>query len=283
MSPGDVPWVMAHPHLEELRDQGRGIVGALLIVGLASLYTMETWGLGLRLPLFSLVVYAIVGLAVVLLITRYVGFRSEEEGRTERDPLRIAASFAELVFQSFIAAYVVLLAFGIVEVGDSLVTVARLGLIQVVPLGFGAAVSNRLLSESGEDLNEASFPRNLPTFALGAVFMAFPVAPTEEIELIALTAGWARLSALVVLSVLVVHLVLHELEFRGHGSRIEDRPLPVQLGTAFTVYAVGVAVSVALLAAFGHFAGTTPAEWIQQTIVLAFIASTGASAGEVVL
>ncbi|WP_255196179.1 DUF2391 family protein [Halorarius litoreus] len=266
-----------------LRNQGRGIVGALLVVGLSFLYTMETWELGVRLPMYYLVAYTSLGLVGVLLITRHVGFRVEDEHETRTDPVHLAVSFAELVFQSFLAAYVVLLLFGIVEFGDPLETVARLGLIQVVPLGLGAAVSNRLLSESDDDISEAGFPRNLPTFFLGAVFVSFPVAPTAEVEVIATSAGWGRLALVVVLSVTVTHLVLHELEFRGHGSRIENRSVFAQIGSAFIVYAVGVVVAVAFLAAFGHFAETTFDEQVQQTIVLAFVGSIGASAGEVVL
>lgn len=42
-------------------------------------------------------------------------------------------------------------------------------------------------------------------------------------------------------------------------------------------------VSTVLLVAFGHAAGTTVSELVQQTIVLSLPASVGASAGEVVL
>jgi len=229
------------------------------------------------------VAYAFVGLAGVLLVTRQVGFRAEESDQQRPSPWRLLVNFAELLLQSFIAAYVVLLLFGVVDIGDSLVSVVRLGLIQVVPLGLGAALSNRLLAESDNDIQEAVFPQNLSTFTLGAVFFAFPIAPTEEIELIAVNASWGRLAALVVFSILIVYLVLYELEFRGHDSRIQQRSSLAQVGTAFVIYTIGVVVSVGLLLPFGHFDGTSVAEWIQQTIVLAFIASTGASAGEVVL
>lgn len=266
----------------ELRNQGRGIVGAFLVVGLSFLYTMETWWLGWRLPLTHLVAYAFVGLAIVSVLTQNVGFR-EEEDRSQRNPSRVVTNFTELVLQSFVAAYAVLLVFGIVELGDSPIQVVRLGLIQVVPLGFGAALANQLLQDSDGSHAENVFPWNLGVFALGAAFVAFPISVTQEVELMAVHAGWVRLAVLVVFSLLVVHLVLHELEFRGHGGRVQDRPEWAQLGTAFTAYGVGVVVSVFLLAAFGHFAETTLEVAVQETLVLSFLASVGASAGEVVL
>ena len=266
-----------------LRNQGRGVVGALLVAGLPFLYTMESWWLGWRLPLSYLLVYAFVGLAVVSLIARNVGFREEEEEGTQRNLYRAVTSFTELVLQSFVAAYVVLLLFGIAELDDSPIQVVRLGLVQVVPLGFGAALANQLLRESDESQAEAKFPENLAVFALGAAFVAFPISATQEMELMAVHASWGRLSVLVVVSLLVVHLVLHELQFRGHGGRVHDRPRWAQVGTTFVAYGVGVVLSVLLLASFGHFAGATLEVAAQETIVLSFLASVGASAGEVVL
>jgi CubicO group peptidase (beta-lactamase class C family) len=132
-------------------------------------------------------------------------------------------------------------------------------------------------------IEEEQFPHNLAVFTLGAVFVTMPMAPTDELTVIARNAGWPRLAVLVVLSVGVVHLVLHELEFRGHRDRTEDRTHALQVGTAVMAYAVGLVVSVALLYGFGQFDGRPPFEWVQLVIVLGFPAAAGASAGEVVL
>lgn len=274
---------MTRTYQAVLRDQGRGIAGALFVVGLSFFYTMESWWLGWRLPMSHLVVYAVVGLVAVLAITQQIGFQEDAEGQTRRTLSRLGADFAELVLQSFVTAYLVLLAFGIVEIDQALGTVVRMGLLQVVPLGFGAAVTNQLLSRSDDTDEEASFPRNVPTYVLGAAFVSFPIAPTQEIEVVAVHAGWARLAGVVAISVVVVYFVLYELELRGQHSRRESRSWVMLLGSAFFVYVVGVVVAVTFLLAFGHFVDTTLAEQVQQTIVLAFIASTGASAGEVVL
>jgi uncharacterized membrane protein len=66
-----------------LRDQGRGVVGAL-VVSVGLLFTMEMWWHGWQLPAEWLIVYALVGLAVVLAITRSVGFEAQEEQRQSR-------------------------------------------------------------------------------------------------------------------------------------------------------------------------------------------------------
>ncbi|WP_415383484.1 DUF2391 family protein [Halosimplex sp. TS25] len=272
---------MSSEVLDALRTQGRGVTGALLVVGVAMTLTAEIWWLSWQLPVLHLVGFAAVGLGTVFVLTRKVGFR---DGNGGDEPLhRVLADFAELVAQSFVAAFVVLLVFGVVTLGDPLSSVVRLGLVLVVPFGFGAALANRLLGETDAPIEEEAFPRNLAVFVLGAVFLTFPVAATEEVVVIARNAGWPRLAAIVVLSVGVVHLVLHELEFRGHRDRIEGRTHVLQLGTAATAYVVALAVAAVLLLGFGQFNGRAPIESVQLTVVLGFPAAAGASAGEVVL
>lgn len=118
-----------------------------------------------------LLAYALLGLAGIFVLLRRVGFRETDEiGKIPQGLIKTGAGFAELVLQSFVAAYVVLLLFGIVEVNNSITTVVRMGLIQMVPLGFGAAVAIQLLSESDGEIQVAPFPKSLPTFAMGAVF-----------------------------------------------------------------------------------------------------------------
>lgn len=267
---------------DELREQGRGVVGALLVAGLALSYTMEVWWHGWQLPVTTVLVYAVVGLAVVLAIARSVGFRKDETGGKQLGLPRVFANFAELLVQSFVTAYAVLLLFGIIGLASSPYTVARLGLILVVPMGFGAAMANHVLGgKEGEKSFE--FPRNLGLFALGAIFLAAPVAPTQEMELMAAHAGWWRLAAIVVASVLASHLMLYELEFKGQKQRLKGHSAVTVWGSTFIAYLVAFVVAVAMLAAFGHFSATPPEVWVQEAIVLSFIGSIGGSAAQVVL
>lgn len=266
-----------------LRDQGRGVVGAL-IVSIELLFTMEMWWHGWQLPTAWLFVYTVVGLGVVLAITRPVGFRQAEEGR--RSTVRSAVTdFTELLLQSFVTAYVVLLLFGIIDLGDSASVVTRLGLLFVVPLGFGAALANGVLKASEEEPGETDRPfyRRLGVFAVGAVFVSMTMAPTDEMPLMAAYASWPRLGLVLVLSVLVAYLVLFELEFRGHAARTADRTVREQAGHSVVACAVGLVVAAGLLAAFGQFRGTPVTVWVQMTIVLGLPASIGASGARVVL
>ncbi|WP_435177270.1 DUF2391 family protein [Halorussus sp. AFM4] len=271
--------------VEELREQGRAIVGALVVVGTTFLYTMESWWWGWTLSATHLLVYAVVGLGVVLVVTRQISFRGgqEQEETGERDPLLTTATdFADLVLQSFIASYVVLLTFGVVEIGDPLVVVARLGLIEVVPLGFGAALANKLFS-GNERPAKRSLTATLGVYSIGAIFLAGGIAPTQEMELIATYMGWERTAVLVVLSLVTAYVMLYELNLQGQEHRLQGRSKAWQFGRAFLVYAVALVVGTALLAGFGHFVNTPLPVIVQLVVVISFITSIGASAAEVVI
>jgi len=214
-----------------LRNQARGVTGALIVSGSIILFTVEMWWLAWQRPVSHLLAYTVIGLGVVLLVTRSSGFRVEEEGdrgdgavpdgesadtetdgesveeqpdddsdgpeshggdRTQYDPFRLAVSFAELVFQSAMAALLVLYVYGVVDLSTPLHVVGRIVLIQVVPLGFGAAMSNRLLREtedSSESVESHSLAGNLAVFAAGAIFFALPLAASVEMNILAASAA----------------------------------------------------------------------------------------------
>lgn len=216
---------MTDPLWREIREQGRGFVGALLAVGTTFLYTMETWRLGRTLPLSHLLVYAVVGIGGIVLLTHAIGFRQEDRiASPESAPgVALAVESAEILFQSFLAAYVGLFVLGVLTFDDSLGTAVRLGLIEVVPLGFGAALANHLGMTDEAHEYEAYLPRTVAVFTIGALFLASTIAPTQEIELIAVQIGWLRTLSLGLLSVVVTYLALFEFEFRGQKERSERR------------------------------------------------------------
>jgi uncharacterized membrane protein len=169
----------------ELFEQGREMAGALIVLGVSFMYTNEAWRLAMQLPAVELVAFVVVGLVLVVPVVRSVGFRSadaEGEGR-DRTPLWIR--FGELLFQSLVITFVTLFLLGVVTLDQSLGRVARTVLVFVVPLAFGAALANELLSGDQDEFSESGFPRSLGVFALGTIFFTAPIAPTEEVTSIA--------------------------------------------------------------------------------------------------
>lgn len=272
---------------EELREQGRGMAGALLVLGISFAYTVETWWLAVAVPPAHLIGYLVAGFALVVLITRSVGFRSE--GSEDDDVSRgdaespLWVEVGEVAFQSVVIAYATLALLGVTGPETPLPVVVRTGLVQVVPLAVGAALANELLAGDQEELPEAGFPGSLGVFALGATFFAAPIAPTGEVGLIAAQVGWGRLAVLLVVTLVVTYLMLYGLEFRGQSRRLEGRSRVRLVGQACIVYAVGLLVALGLLLAVGGIETEPVATWVRQTVVLAFPAGVGASGARVIL
>jgi putative integral membrane protein (TIGR02587 family) len=264
----------------ELREQGRGMAGALLVAGVSYAYTMETWWLAAEVSALHLVAFVVVGLALVLPVTRSVGFRSEDPDGGGKSPVWV--EFAEAVFQGFVVAYAVLFLLNVISLSDSPSLLIRIGLVEIVPLAFGAALANEALS-GDQEMEESSFPRSLGVFALGAVFFAAPIAPTGEVVVLAARANWLRIGAILLTTLVVTYFILYELEFRGQSDRLEGRSGWKQAGQTCTVYVVSIFISLVMLVAVGD-AGTMPfPTLVRQTVVLTFPSTIGASAARVVL
>lgn len=272
-----------------VRNQTRGITGALIVAGVTTLLTAETWRLAWERPAHHLILYAIGGLGVVLLITRSSGFRVEEEDDgAQYDPLRLVVDFAQLALQSVVAALLVLLMYGVVDLSTPAHLIARMALLQLVPLGFGAALANRLLHEMEDqqrgNADQRSLPSNVAVFAAGGIFFAMPLGASIEMNILAAGADWAHLGAIISVSLLTAYLVLYELEFRGQSRRTVDRERAavIHAGQVCIVYVVGLTVSAALLWGFGYLS-LSPAVNVQKLVVLSFPTTVGGAAARVIL
>lgn len=266
-----------------MQNFARSAIGAINF-GMPLLYTMETWWLAWRLPTWVILAFAVVGIAAIAVTGDLIGIDVRERERPT-PWRRFATQFAELLLTSLVASYAVLLLFGIVERDDSFQDIVRLGLLQVVPLGLGASIANALFREREGSASQAppTFRKEMATFALGAALFAFNVAPTEEMELMAAHAGWWHLLLVAAVSLVVTHLVLYELEFRGRAGRLAGMTPTLRWGETFGGYAIALAVSAALLFGYGHFLGVSLEEAIQLTIVLSMVAAFGGAAARVVI
>lgn len=261
-----------------IQDSGRGLVGGLLL-GMPLLYTMETWWIGGRMDLWHLLGFALGGLLVVFAAVHLVGFRPKHEG--PRGLREAAGDFVELLTHSFLGSFGVLFLFGIVEPQDGFTSIARLGLVQVVPVGFGAALANHALRAGDEPDAEEDLGREMLIFGAGAAFFSLPAAPTEEMARMAAHAGLWRMPLIAGLGMVLAHLALYELRFRGSGGREQRRFY--QWGESACGYAVAFLVCGLLLWGFGQFEGEPVAVMLQKTVVLSFLGSLGGAAARVVL
>ena len=270
---------------DELREQGRGIVGGLFLLGLTATYTQEIWWLGQSLSVKGVLAYSTAGVILVYLASQAVGFREGTEEHARPYGLGELTDFAEVLLQGLVASLVVLWLLGMLSLGDSPVVIVRRTLFLTLPFAIGAAVADALLSGAEEEGTVVGDERNTRAlaFVAGALFICFPIAPTQEVLVMANRMGWFRLFAIAVVSLGTSYLTLYTVEFRGQGRRLHESTWRGRVGLTCTAYVFALATGALLLAGFGAFTGQTFAMWIRQTVVLGFPASVGAAGAGVVL
>src|SRR5690606_36624145 len=119
---------------------------------------------------------------------------------------------------------------------------------------------------------------------VGALFLAFNLAPTDEMLLIALRLSEWHTIALVLVSLGVMHAFVYGVAFHGEPRDREDAS-EWSLFVRFTLagYLLALLLSTYVLRSFGRLDGVSWLVGLKTVAVLGFPASVGAAAGRLIL
>jgi putative integral membrane protein (TIGR02587 family) len=265
--------------------------GGAIIFSLPLMMTMEMWWLGFYMDRVRLVLFLVLTVPVLAVLSHYAGFE-----RADGPMDLVLDAFAALAV-GFIASALVLGLLHVLQAGNSPDELVGKIVLQAIPGAIGAMLARSQLGTRGDDENSGDDDPNeeveearRDTYAgelflagIGAMFMAFNVAPTDEMVLISfMMTPWHGV-ALVLLSIAMMHGFVFALDFRGgHGSG--DVPWWSNL-LRFTLvgYVLALAVSLYVLWTFGRTDGAGAAAVLKTTVVLAFPAAIGAAAARLIL
>lgn len=268
------------PDRTYVRDLGRAFGGALLFI-LPLLMTMEMWAFGFAMDRMRLLVFIGASLPLLFGLAYYAGF-SARRGFVN-DLLDTAAALAV----GFITAAALLLLFGVLNLQTTQADAVGQVAIQAVPGAIGALLARRQLSGGGADAgaggdeDQASYFGELFLMAVGALFLALNLAPTEEMILIGYKATPWHALAILYSSLALLHIVMFTAGFAGQ----EEQGHPITAFFHFTLpgYAIALGVSLFTLWAFGRTDGEDLAGVVNTTVVLALPASVGAAAARLLV
>lgn len=258
---------------------GRAFAGAT-IFGLPLLMTMEMWTLGHSIGPPMLFQFTLANLVMLLGLSKVAGF---EETYRFRDDLLDA--FAAYAVGALVSLFLLVLvgAVGLDSApGEAVGKVA----IQAVPASFGAMIGARIMGE-GEAVEDgeqwrATYAGQLFLFAAGALFLSFTIAPTEEVLLIAFQiTPWHGL-LLVLLSILLLHLILHVVNMPGQADRLGAGGGLLWRQT-LPGYGIAVLMSAYILWTFGSTAGLDWSNLVMAVAVLSLPAAIGAAIARLVV
>jgi putative integral membrane protein (TIGR02587 family) len=258
--------------------------GGALIFSVPLLMTMEMWYLGFYMDRGRLLLFIAVNFALLVGLSYFAGF--EKTFNWREDLMDALAAFGVGIITS--AAFLALFAVITVEMTWSEV-VGKVAL-QSVPASIGAMLGRKQLgadqdtAAEEERKREAGYLGELFLMLVGALFLAFNVAPTEEMILIAFQmTPWHALT-LGAVSLALLHVVVYAVGFSGQESRPEDGTF-VTTFLHFTLAGYGIALLVSLyvLWTFGRTQNVAIAEILQMVLVLGFPAALGAGTARLVV
>src|SRR5690606_8490465 len=141
---------------------------------------------------------------------------------------------------ALVAASLVLVVFGVVGPGMSLDEIMGKLVLQASAGSFGAILAQSTLS-GGEDEEEEGgqeadggdgaaeerpgYGAELLLMAAGALYLAMNIAPTEEVQQLAVRMGAGPVLVLMTISLLAMHAFVYAVEFRGQETISEGTPM----------------------------------------------------------
>ncbi|MFN8590396.1 MAG: TIGR02587 family membrane protein [Thermomicrobiales bacterium] len=269
----------------EIQDFFRALAGGF-IFAVPLLYTMEMWWIGTATPLWKLLAF----LGIAFLIG--LGLAGSRDGGFKAETSRFASieQAVDGMAIGIVGAVVILAILNRIQGSDPLGAILGKVIIQAIPLSIGAAVANAVFGRgrnaSGRGEEEPAPPLDVKTeflsdlgaTTIGAIFLGFSIAPTDEVTMLAAGMDYPHLLALIVLSLAVSLIIVFA---SGYGDSA-TQPGPFQSPLAETVFSYVVSL---LVAAFSLYFfdriewGDPLGQIVAMVLVLGLPTTIGGAAG----
>lgn len=276
---------------QEAEEIVSGASGGFLF-GIPLLYTMEVWFIGSFVQ--PAILLSILGITfiIILLLNRIEGFRTRE---SETLPGAIAETIETLAI-GMTCALLMLVILQRIDWQTPLTEILGKVVFEGVPFSLGVAFSRSLLSGSDEaDLEQGSLQSqgkersliwrdtsaDLAATLIGALFVAFSIAPTDEIAVLAASASPSWLLIIMIVSLTISYGIVFAANFTNYDRRRQQQGL-FQSPQAETIisYLVSLVAGMLMLWFFQKITFGDPwFIWLRYGIILALPASIGGAAG----
>ncbi|MEG4319049.1 MULTISPECIES: TIGR02587 family membrane protein [unclassified Microcoleus] len=267
----------------ELNDIIRGASGGFLF-GIPLLYTMEVWWIGSSTKPAQMSIAIVTTFIVVFLLIRTEGFRKTKDIRW-RDA---AIDTVEAIAIGIVCAAFVL--FLLREITPETPLQEALGKIifEGLPFALGVALASGFLSgDRYQSSDSDSEPAIDPTVAdigatlIGATIIAFNIAPTDEIPMLASAISPPWQLAIIAASLLISYGIVFAAGFTYQAKRQQQQGIFQRpLSETVMAYLVSLVASAFMLFFFHKLSLDDPwSVWLSYTLVLGLPATVGGAAG----
>lgn len=283
--------------LEELNDLLRGASGGFLF-GIPLLYTVEVWGIGSSTPPSWLLSALAITFVVVFLLNQTEGFRRN----TRIQPIDAAMETIESMAIGIVCALVALVLLRRITLDTPLTEMLGKLIFEGIPFSFGVALARSTLSRGSSpkrrvqrDASRRVTPlsqlrlnatlADLDATLIGSLIIAFNIAPTEEIPILAASIPPSWLLLIVAASLLISYTIVFASGFTNQMERQQQQGLFQRpLSETLVSYLISLLASALMLWFFQQLSWENPwQEWLSDTLVLGLPAAIGGAAGRLVI
>lgn len=272
-------------------DLVRSVAGGMLF-GISLLYTLDVWDLGSYTTPATMAAVVVVTFVPVTLLVYISGFR-----RTTAMSLpAVLREATEAVAVGVVAATGVLILLRKITLHTPLADALGKIVYEAAPFAIGAAVACHLISQSPDQTDDdrarpedrssiRGTVSDLASTLIGALFVAFSIAPTEEIPRLAAASSPLSLLAVMAASLLISYGIVFHSRFGDQAKRREQRGiLQHPITETAGAYVVALIASAAMLLFFGSLQPGDP--WpmlLDHVVLLGLPAAVGGAAGRLAI
>ncbi|MEH2110763.1 TIGR02587 family membrane protein [Nostoc sp.] len=285
--------------MSEINDIIRGACGGFLF-GIPLLYTMEVWWIG-SLAKAQLMMMAIALMFIVVyLLNQIEGFRKR---RYSWLAYQTVMDTVEAIAIGIACSTFVLLLLRELTPETSLKESLGKIIFESVPFALGVALANQLLGDTensnaegqtsdgvnsttknnGDELH-ATFT-DLGATLIGATVIAFNIAPTDEIPMLAAAASPPWQLAMIATSLLISYGIVFQAGFSDQQKRKEQKGIFQRPSSETLVsYLVSLLAGAFMLWFFQKLTFSDPwTMWLDHTLILGLPATIGGAAGRLAI
>lgn len=283
----------------QFNDIIRGTSGGFLF-GIPLLYTMEVWWIGSQTPPPIMLAILATTFVVVLLLNHTEGFRQNQRNTF----LDTVMDSVEAVAIGIICATSILVLLGEITRETPLNEALGKLILESAPFSLGAALARAFLSgdrwsssnshdanKQGDQVNQkykSNFNATLADIGatlIGAMIIAFNIAPTDEIPMLDAAIAPPRLLVIIAVSLVISYGIVFQAGFTTQQQRRRQKGI-FQRPISETVmsYLVSLFASAFMLFFFNRLSLDDPwTLWMSKTLILGLPATVGGAAGRLAI
>lgn len=281
---------------KELDDIIRGASGGFLF-GIPLLYTMEVWWIGSYSEPPRMMVAIASSFIVVFLLIRTEGFRKTKDIRL----IDAAMDSIEALAIGIVCTTCILVLLREITLETPLGEALGKLIFESVPFSLGVALARSFLSgdrfQSPNSAEDSDMTKAVPadktsinaTLAdigatlIGATIIAFNIAPTDEVAMLAAAVSPLWQLAIMAASLLISYGIVFEAGFTNQKKRMQQQGIFQRpLSETVACYLVSLLAAAFMLWFFQQVSLEDPWQmWLSYTLLLGLPASVGGAAGRI--